>query len=354
MSELRETLDDAWEKAEKMEEQEKPIAEEGEPREPENENSDPSPEKEPEKEPPKADANPEQKKKEPPAPEQPKEKPVKAEADTTRLGKAPAGWTPRAREQWKNIPESARGEILKRETEIATTLQQTAGARQAVQRLNDVLTPYRGGLMAAGVKDPFQAIDTLFKTESQLRHGNVQEKAFTIANLIKQYGVDVGALDDILSGQAPANKPHSDIERIIDARLAPVNQFLQQQSFMAQQHEMSQQQAANQSVAAFAGEAEFLEDVRNDMADFLEMAAARGQTMTLKQAYDKACALHPEVSQIIAQREKEKAIMGTQQSIQAKRHAAASLTGSKGGEGGGGSPSTIRDAITDAWNQAMG
>jgi hypothetical protein len=62
----------------------------------------------------------------------------------------------------------------------------------------------------------------------------------------------------------------------------------------------------------------------------------------LDEAYNKAVAMHPQISKIIGGRE-------SQQNATQKRHAASSISGSMGGPGGGGPPSAMRDALEDAW-----
>lgn len=280
--------------------------------------------------------------------------PEKTEANKV-VEKAPASWTPKARETWAKLPPEARAEVAKREAEINTALKQSAAARQGMQELNRVMEPYRASLIAAGVQNPFQAIDTLFRTESTLRHGNNYEKAKTIANLISQYGVDIRSLDDILAGQpAKAQGGNSELEALLEQRLAPVNQFLQQQQRAQQQAEFQSQQSATASVAKFSEKAEFINEVRMDMADLLDMAAARGQQMSLEDAYNKACALNPEISKVLADRAKQQQIMGTKSQMAAKRHAASSIAGTRGGDGGGGGDMSLRDAIAEAWNERSG
>jgi hypothetical protein len=270
----------------------------------------------------------------------------------TSKGKAPASWTPKARETWSKLPKEAQAQIAKRENEISRTLKETASARQMMQRLNTTLEPYKSGLIASGVQDPIQAIGTLFQTEAQLRGGDTRMKAQTVADLIKQYGVDIATLDGLLAGEAPSSGgTNPDIEQLIDQRMAPVNQMLQQQQQYAQYQEQQYQQEAKQSVDQFGQNAEFLNDVRMDMADMLEAASRRGIAMTLEQAYEKACAIHPEISKIIAGRKKEEQLMGSRNDVARKKAAASSLNGKQGG-----SPvidrsnMSLRDSIEAAFN----
>ena len=270
-------------------------------------------------------------------------------------GKAPASWSAKARESWAKLPAEAQTEIAKREKEINKVLQDSAGARRAVQELNSVLAPHANRLMAAGIQSPIQAIGTLLATEGQLRQGDAVTKARTIAQLVQQYGVDIQTLDDVLTQQIPTKSTHSNsqLEELLNQRLAPFQQFMsQQQAYAQHQAEQSRMEAAT-SVEQFSAQAEFINDVRLDMADLLDMAAARGQQLSLEQAYQKACAMNPEVSKILADRERQKAIMGQNQAAQAKRKAAVSITGQPVGSGGGQESGNLRDQISQAWSDVL-
>ena len=270
-----------------------------------------------------------------------------------KVGKAPASWSPKAREAWEKVPAAAQAQIAKREQEVNQVLQQSAESRKAVASFNNVLAPYREGLMAAGYQDPFSAINSLLQVESGLRAGSNHDRAQGIANLINHYGVDIAALDNILSGQPNQQQQPSgnlEIEQLLDQRMAPINQFLQQQQQQQQYGIMQEQQQATAQVSQFGSDKEFMNDVRMDMADLMDMAANRGEPMSLDQAYTKACAINPEVSQIMQQRQNQQNIMGTNQNAVQKRAASVSLTGAQGGAGGLNGKLSLRDTIVDAWN----
>jgi hypothetical protein len=268
--------------------------------------------------------------------------------------KAPASWSAKARESWKQLPKDAQAEVMKRETEINRVLQESASARNTLRELNTVIAPHRDRMMANGVSNPIQAIGQLLATENQLRSGDTMTRAGTIARLIKDFNVDIGTLDNLLSGQSVQPNPNSDIERLIEQRMAPVNQFLTQQQQYQQHLAQQEQRQAAQSVGQFTQNAEFINEVRMDMADLLDMAAARGQTLSLDDAYKKACAIHPEVSQIMASRENQKRIMGANTNAAAKKAASVSITGQQGGSPAKGESNSIRDAIAQAWADQLG
>lgn len=276
------------------------------------------------------------------------------EKPAAKAVKAPASWSPKNREHWDKLPADVQAQVSKREAEVNNVLQQSAESRRLAQELNAVLAPHKEGMIAAGHNNPLQAISGLLQTESTLRVGSMEQKAQGVATIIRQYGIDIDALSNVLAGQPVQETANAGIEAMLDQRMAPMNQFLQQQEQMQQNQALQTQQDASTSVENFRGEAEFLDDVRMDMADLMDMAAKRGQQMTIQDAYQKACAINPEVSGIIEQRDKQKLIMGTDTAAQQKKAASVSLTGTQGGTGGGSGALSLRDQIADAWNSQSG
>lgn len=269
-------------------------------------------------------------------------------------GKAPASWSAKARESWSKVPSDAQAQIEKREREITLALENTKDARNFAKRLNDTLQPYQQGLMAAGYQDPLQAVNTFLATEATLRGGTAQDKAYTIANLIKGYGVDIGTLDNLLAGDAPVPQENNQLEQMLNQRLAPVEQLLQQQQQMQQQQYYNEQNTANQQIETFKQSHEFLDDVRQDMANLMDAAAARGESMDLEKAYNIACQINPDISNVLSQRAKEQQMMGTRQQVKKKKAAAVSVTGKPAGEPSKNQNLSLRDEIAAAWNEQVG
>lgn len=278
-----------------------------------------------------------------PAPSDAKPTPTEKPSE---IDKPPASWTPAAREVWGQVPKEAREYILQRDQKVTDALKASADARRAVNELNQILAPHQQRLMNSGVNSPLKMIGNMLDAEHRLSAGDAHTRAATIANLITGYGVDINVLDEILAkqGRQPAAgaPPLPDIERIIEQRLAPVNQFLQSQ-------QQAQQAQLETTINKFSENAEFLEDVRLDMADILDLAAARGQVVSLEEAYQKACAWHPEVSKIIEARNKQAQLMGTQNDLQRKKQAAASISGLQRGAPPA-QAATLRDQIAAAWD----
>lgn len=251
-----------------------------------------------------------------------------------QAAKAPASWRPEVREHWAQLPDTVRSEIARRESEVARTLQETSEARKTAEAVMKTIAPYEAFIKAEN-SSPLQAIDNLMSTAARLRTGTAPELATLVAGIVQQFGVGrfgngfIEALDSALAGQTPRIDPQqAAIDQVLNQRLAPIQSMFQQ---FQQAQETQQQRVAQQTqseVEQFIGQAEFGEDVREDMADLIEAAHRRGQSMTLKQAYDKACMLNDSVSKVMQQRRLAQGAQVQTQAAQRARSAAVSVSGS--------------------------
>jgi hypothetical protein len=260
--------------------------------------------------------------------------------------KPPASWKAGAKERWSSLPPEARAEINRREREINIGLQQAAEKSRFADTFARTIEPYRASMAAEGVTDPMVAVSNLLQTANTLRMGTTVQRATTIAKLIEYYGVDLPTLDGILAGNAQtAVNPTSQFEELLNQKLAPLQQMLQYQQ---QQEQFSQQQLyqeANETIEQFieSGKAEYFEEVREDMADLLDMAAKRGRQMSIQEAYDRACLAHPEISKIVQRQKFAPAV-----DINRARAASSSISGSPAPKSAGDGGGDIRSALLAA------
>jgi hypothetical protein len=250
--------------------------------------------------------------------------------------RAPASWSPEVRQHWNNLPPDVRQEVFKREREIQQTLQESAEARRAVESFQKIVAPYEMFIRAEN-SNPLQAVDNLMATAARLRTANGPELADMVAGIVQQFGVGrfgnsfIEQLDAALSGRvgpAPQNaagNPLPHLQQAIQQELAPVRQFMSQIEQMRVQQEQRVAQEATMTVEQFLQQAEFGEDVRQEMADILEVASRRGRDMTLQDAYNQAVRMHPSISRIVSQREQTH--QGARPLAQ-RKNAASSVSGS--------------------------
>jgi hypothetical protein len=268
--------------------------------------------------------------------------------------RAPASWRPDVREHWAQLPETVRAEVVRREVEVQRTLQESAEARKSFDAVMRTIQPYEAFIKAEN-SNPLQAIDNLMSTAARLRTGTAPELATMVAGIVKQFGVGrfgnafIEQLDAALAGQQIQADPQQiALQQALDQRLAPVQQMLTQfqQAQLAQQQRVSQE--AQSTVAQFLDRAEFGNDVREDMADLLEVAQRRGQPMTLQEAYKKACLANDRVRAVLAQRVKNKQAQAGTAAAQKARSAAVQVSGSAPMGALKQDPTDVRSAIEAA------
>jgi hypothetical protein len=138
----------------------------------------------------------------------------------------------------------------------------------------------------------------------------------------------------LLVGEAPQANPNQQMQQMIDQRMQPVNQMMNQLAGMQQNKVQEQHNGANQQIGEFAQNAEFINDVRYDMADLMDLASKRGQNLSLQDAYDKACSVHPQVSGVLQKR-------WEQENLQTKQSASMSINGN----GQEGAPDTSKQTL---------
>lgn len=265
--------------------------------------------------------------------------------------KAPVNWGPKERESWSKVPRDLQEKIMTREKEIGTVMQTTADARRTHEDFGQLTQKY-GAVLSGMGSTPMETVSNLFDTVANLRMGSPIQKAQVVANLISEFGVDVNTLDSALVGAAPTPEAHqvSQIEQMVAQKLAPFEAMMGQQNAMVQQQKAQQQETANTEVQNFSQQAEFLNDVRMDMADMIDMAAKRGVDMTLEDAYAKACAINPQISGVLAERAQRETLTGANTTMSSKRNAASSVVGRQVGVGAGGGDMSMRDTMNAAWD----
>lgn len=268
--------------------------------------------------------------------------------------RAPASWRPETREHWAQLPEGVRAEVSRREAEVARTLQETAEARRTVDAVMKTIEPYQAFIKAEN-SNPLQAIDNLMSTAARLRTGTAPELASLVAGMVNQFGVGrfgngfVELLDQALAGQTPKSDPQqAALDQALNQRLAPLqNMYSQFQQAQQAQQQQAVQSAQNQ-VSRFLAKAEFGEDVREEMADLLEVAQRKGQNLTLQEAYKKACMLNDNVRSVLQQRKRAQGAQTQTQAAQRARSTAVQVSGSAPMGGMKQEPTNVRNAIEAA------
>jgi len=247
--------------------------------------------------------------------------------------RAPASWHPETREHWAALPESVRTEVARREREVQTTMKETAEARKYAEQIERTIAPYQMFIKAEN-SNPLQAIDNLMSTAARLRTGSSQDIAQLVSGLVKQFGVGrfgqsfIEQLDSALVGEIPrVDAQQQQLQQAMQQQLAPIQQFMSQHQNAQAQAQQNVTRQAEGEVLDFMEKAEFAEDVREDMADLMEMAQRRGRDLSLGDAYRQACAGNERVRSVLVGRQKSQGAQKLTGAAQRARSAAVSVSG---------------------------
>jgi hypothetical protein len=284
------------------------------------------------------------------------EKPVAPAAPETvpgtthRVDRAPASWKKDAKGEWAALPLQARQEIHRREMEVQKVLNDTAPIRQEIQQFKDAVNPYMARIQSLGAT-PIQAVSHLLQADYTMATGTPQQKAQFIDKLLQDYNVDIAELDAAISrrlgGQQAPQQQGFDPSQI--------NQLVQQQLQQAlaplyQQQQQARQQVEQQAVTtvdqmSLDPKYPHFEDVRQDMADLIELSSRRGVALSLEQAYTRAVSMNPEISAMN---------QATQLNQRAQRAAAAAVSVSGSPVGGGTQSHVTSGNLRDDLEAAFG
>lgn len=262
---------------------------------------------------------------------------------------APASWTPTARESWGLIPAEIQQEISRREKDLQNSFNETAQARKLSQSFGQLVQPYQGMFQAQGV-DVFTGINNTLQLAAQLQMGTPAQKAQACANIIQQFGVDITSLDDLLVGNAPTQQQLTPEFTQLQQQMGQMNQYMQNQQNQQTQQNQAEQNVINIETEAFIKKTPFAQDLRTTMADFMDMAEKNQQPkLTLQQAYERALGTRPDIQKIIQNRgdttDNAEALLSAQD-------AAVSIPQNTGPAQGKVAPASMREALTDAWDEA--
>lgn len=233
--------------------------------------------------------------------------------------KAPQSWKPAIREKWAALPPEVQEEIARREGEVPKALEQAAEARRFQQAVTETLRPYEMLARAAG-QHPVQYAAGLMQTAAALQTGAPPQRAAIVANIIRNFGVDVNQLAAELDRDPGQAQPQQHHQPPMDPRALIREEF---QRFAQENHE----RRATAEVEKFTSGAEFANDptVRRRMAALITAEAEAGVELSLQDAYDQVVASHPEYRAVMEQRKAADAAKAQQASTQRVRAAASGI-----------------------------
>jgi hypothetical protein len=274
----------------------------------------------------------------------------------SRVDTPPVSWKGEAKKVWTDLPVHVRQEVMRREMQTERILRDSSLDRRKVQEITQVLTPHMDRIAANYQGNPLMAINNLLETERVLNVGTPMNKAQMVADIIKQFNIDIGTLDSLLAGSPVSEqvRQQSDVEKLLDQRLAPVMSYFQQQQAERQRIIQESEQRVVQTVEQMAVDHvnyPYFSEVREDMADIIEMGAKRNIDVSLQEAYNRAVRMNGHTAQAVETRQSTQA--ATQAALQAHQEAqkakgaAVSVSGSPSTTSGPTvDPSNLRSLIS--------
>ena len=289
------------------------------------------------------------------SPKAPTDKPTEdaiKETQRHRVDRPPQSWKKGEKELWGTLPVNVRQEIHRREDQINQTLQETAQYRQFAEQFQQAASPYMARLQTMNAQ-PMQAFEYLLKADYALATSPRVQRAQLMADLINNYDIDIDTLGQVLAGSMPQEAPQQtpDINALVQQQvqqaLAPIYQ-------QQQQKQQAEQQKVVQTVESMAYDNvnyPFFDEVREDMADIIEVAARRGIDIDLAEAYKRAVSLNPDTSSQLQQQTLHQQAQQKNQQAQRALEASSSVTGtsSTGGSPTFTSDGSLRGAIEAAF-----
>lgn len=259
-----------------------------------------------------------------------------AETEAPAPIRPPASWTPKAKALFASLDPVIQQEVLKREGESYKAIEDRGRQLKRYEPLEELLAPHRQKWQVAGI-DETTALRQLLAASDWLER-NPQE---ALAHLARQYGVN-------LPGQQQA-QPHPTQAPAIQQ--ASEYQTLQRElaALKAQMEEASKAPLLAE-IEAFSKDPAnlYFENVRDDMAVLLE----NGRAESLKDAYEMACYMNPDIRPLITQA----VVSPDKAKAERARKAAGSVTGSptQSGQAVPKSSGSIEDDLKAAMAEVMG
>jgi len=273
--------------------------------------------------------------------------------------KAPQSWRGPQKAKWATLDPEVKQEVVRREREITKTLNETAQVRQFAQQFSQALQPFQARIQSSGAH-PIQAVQKLLESDYVLSSAPKAQRAQFMAKLINDYGIDILELDAALAGRAPVDPVQSQVDQLLQQRLAPFQQYIAQQERQREMAVQQENQRIAHTVETMSVDPKYphFDSVRDDMADLVEVSAKRGVYLSLEQAYTRAIAMNPEVNQRVASQQQTDAARTSAQLENARAQkalkASKSVGGAPSGMIAGSSGASDRRSVISAAFDAVG
>lgn len=276
------------------------------------------------------------------------------------LTRAPSSWKPAARDAYATLPDAIKAEIHRREADFLSGQSQLLPDAKFGSEIRKVVEPYRMLIETEGGTAE-RAIGDLLRTAATLRMGTQEQKVMAIAQVARQFGVDLRAFQASQAqpnGQPPAAGQPTAQPSYQDPRVDQILAHLNQQTQQRQQQEQAQLEGI---VTQWMGEVDaqgqptrpYLQDVMNEMAALVPQIRQGNPGLShhevLQQAYDRATWGNPEVrallQQKLQQQQEQQRASENQNRVREARRAASVNVPRRASTPTPGKPGSLEDTI---------
>lgn len=292
---------------------------------------------------------------------------VGSQAPASALDPAPQGWTPGAKAQWNSLPDWARAEISRRETETHRAITAQDEVRRVGNDFMRIATQHAPLIQARG-GNPVALFNEFLGILNTLHSSDPTQRAAVFRDLAARNGADLRALlPQPQTGEQPTASPQSaQAQQPIHPAIAQMSQewnafkrqqqeYQQRQQEETRQREEAERQQTTAEIMEFRSKPghEHFDTVKGLMTSLLLSESAS----SLEEAYQLAVKAHPETSKVLEQQ--AQAAAEAEAAKRAKTEAAKRKAGSlRPGVGNvpevTGSKGSIRDDLRAAFDQARG
>lgn len=232
----------------------------------------------------------------------------------------PVSWSGAAKSKWPTLDPDIQREVMKREGEVQKGFEARAAELGRLKDMDAALAPHQDRLRTSGIS-PGVYVGRLAEADRLLANPTTRLAAF--AQVARMYGIDPAQLAQPqgTDSQATPQDPR------IQALEARVNELTGQLTSRAQAEQAQVQTSIQSDIETFARDPAniYFADLKDDMATLLTSGIIKASgPAALREAYDRAAKMHPDVSErMIADRlakaEREKAEAAKQRAESAMR-----------------------------------
>lgn len=234
---------------------------------------------------------------------------------------APQGWSAAMKAKFSGLEPDVQAEIIRRENDFHKMVTKHDGELRLGKELQSVINPYMAIIQAEG-GTPATAVQSLLNTAYVLRTGSPTQKAQLLQQIASDYGIDMGMQPQ--HGQQEHN-PLQYIQQL-QSEINNLKGQLSPERLTQQLQEIKNDDMVRTEIQAFAANPanQHFEKVKSMMAYMLD----NGVVSNLQEAYDAACYANPEIRSTMLNTQKADEAAKRKSEVEAKKKAAASITGS--------------------------